>query len=290
MTTIYKQFPDELASVFNDGAPTNKYYRIFQSTNLATPSNPAPDTMAPAIGTFWKAALDNNVYRVLTIAQGEHEYEVVLQETDGEVFTIPVEDFNGMVRIISPAEDVENQVVPRFEVVTEIPNEWKWWYPTVQKIKGWWTRLFPGPRNWTPAQVFENLHGDKTTPLWAINASNTNHGQANLIFTFMGDGQNARQEVGTFQASWYPVDISKQFPRDSLRHSTSFLNLLNKKLVIIVSPSEAKRIMATDAAREEKKRMDVLLEHVKAVGSPRTLEQANVEITNADGRFPSDDE
>lgn len=290
MTTIYKQFPDELASVFNDGAPTNKYYRIFQSTNLASPNNPTPDTMAPAIGTFWKAALDNNVYRVIAIAQGEDEYEVVLQETDGEVFTIPVHDFNGMVRIISPAEDVANQVVPRFEAVTEVPNEWKWWYPAIQTIKGWWTRVFPGPRNWTPAQVFQNLQGDKTTPLYAINASHTNHGQADLVFTYMGEGQNAREEVGVFRASWYPVDISKQFPRDALLRSTSFLKLLNKKMVIIVSPSEAKRIMATDEAIKEKKRMDALLEHVREVGAPRKLEQSNVQITNSDAHFSDDGE
>ncbi len=72
--------------------------------------------------------------------------------------------------------------------------------------------------------------------------------------------------------TWIPVDLTDQVEKKNLLASSRFRTNLNKKLLMLVHPDYARRVLETDRALVEKERIDNLKSVASALakGSPTT--------------------
>lgn len=88
---------------------------------------------------------------------------------------------------------------------------------------------------------------DENKPIYVINTSNP---KGTLMCTFTdASGKNAK--VLKIPKTWIPINVTAQAPKAILRDSLDFREHLYKRMITLISPEDALKILATEDAQEE---------------------------------------
>ncbi len=265
----------------------------------------------PAVGSFWRGSVDERSYRVVAIAsdrevRGGHgmatftnpsgfdgaqveqmktevrinaQTKVVFQEAEtGDVFTMKPSEFFSDVALLVADDDQQPSKGPRFVAEDQKPNEWKWWWPLLQKVQNWKRKRWVAPLDFEAVKA--DLASSSTKPLYVINTMITKHGMADLIFLAYPqasteiDTSNPKSQPPTIvkiPATWYPFDLTAVVTRAQLRTNSAFLNLLNTGHLTIIDSKRARQFMNTEVAIAERKRVDERQAFIKNTGKARTV-------------------
>lgn len=119
--------------------------------------------------------------------------------------------------------------------------------------------------------------------LWVVNTSTQSNAETfgDVLFNVPrrnGQGDPARVKV---EMTWLPQDLNMQVPKDQILQSVEFRQAIQKQVLAIVSDEYAQSVLATSAAREERRRLEALQKHIsRAANTVRTIADSGAEIYN----------
>jgi hypothetical protein len=130
-------------------------------------------------------------------------------------------------------------------------------------------------------------------PVWVLNsaASSKYDITGELIMSIPGVNGGDPQPLKVLE-TWLPQDAAARFGRERLLQSSEFRTAVQNGVVTIITPDQAKSILAKAGAREEQARIDDLERHVRRAGAARTISQSNVDmfIPDENGRPQREDD
>lgn len=120
---------------------------------------------------------------------------------------------------------------------------------------------------------------DKLTAIWAINNSaNSDVGQPGDVHCGVPKINGTKLDPLYVPQSWLPVSLTDQIPRAQLLASSEFRNLVNSKLVLLITPEYAQQVLAQEGAAEERERLAEMKRAVRAATQARTISASGAEI------------
>jgi hypothetical protein len=121
--------------------------------------------------------------------------------------------------------------------------------------------------------------GDRGS-IWVMNSAQKSEYELEGEILINIPTAQGRPEMLKVPQSWLPYEATGRFPKKRILESVEFRNALMKGLITAITEADAHAIMNEDGAREERKRLRDLDQHIKAAGAPRKISDANVSITN----------
>ena len=109
-------------------------------------------------------------------------------------------------------------------------------------------------------------------PIWVLNNAHRSHvnSKGNLILG-IPRLNGASVDVMRVESTWLPIDVTAQVPRSQLLQSTEFRRALMEELIILVSDETAQKLLRSEGADEEQRRLEVQREYIKAATGVQPL-------------------
>lgn len=116
-------------------------------------------------------------------------------------------------------------------------------------------------------------------PIWIINTSNQKYKGGAEVYITISQGDQA--SVFQVPRSWLPIEITERYPRKAICESPYFMESLSEKLVTVIPPEEALKLLSSKEASRERNRLREQADAVRAANASRGIGK-NVRISTGD--------
>lgn len=140
----------------------------------------------------------------------------------------------------------------------------------------------PKIRKYTSISELEQ--GDSRQPIWALNgAADSDVGQPGEVHVGIPkvNGGSKVDDLHVPQ-SWLPSCLTDQIPRAQLLASSEFRNAVNSKLIVLITPEFAERVLSQDGADEERARLAQMKRAVKEATGARTIQESGADVLSTE--------
>jgi hypothetical protein len=117
---------------------------------------------------------------------------------------------------------------------------------------------------------------DVNDPIFVVNKAPPVGGmRSRLIIPVPKSGMTNTQDTLNIPPTWIPIELTGQTTRDSILSSSEFRKLVTKEYVLVLTPEYARKMLRSDEAQEELRRLKQEDLMVDAVAMEHSIGMAN---------------
>ena len=109
-------------------------------------------------------------------------------------------------------------------------------------------------------------------PIWALNTTvKSLVAEAGNLIIGIPRLNGAGIDVLRLDKTWLPIDVTAQVPRSQVLQSTEFRRAVQERLIALISDETAQKILRSEGAEEEQRRIDSQREYIRAATGVQPL-------------------